>query len=222
VWRDPTTAETPFLLLAGRDRPTALAAAEAGATMVLTGDVSVDAVLQRVGALVKETHASEARPVVRRATSASSHRPMPPLWAAFEAAGIRAAAAPVAATFQGSLGVMDLAEVTQAIALGGKTGSLAIALSAGEGTILFDGGRLVHAALAGETGEAAFARLLTASQRETDAGFRFNPCDRSDLAHAPRTIGRSLDQLLLSIAADIDEGGTDLRQAATSTQHAKR
>jgi CheY-like chemotaxis protein len=209
VRRDPTTAETPFLLLAGRDRPTALAAAEAGANMVLTGEVTVDTLLQRVADLVKEADDPQVRPPIRRVTSARSPRAMEPLWAAVEAAAARAVASPTSASFQGSLGVMDLAEVTQAIALGGKTGCLAVTLSAAEGSIFFEAGRLVHAAFAGETGQAAFARLLAASQHEVDAGFRFNPSERSELAHIPRTIARSLDQLLLSIAAGLDEAGTD-------------
>jgi CheY-like chemotaxis protein len=215
VRRDPTTAETPFLLRAGRARPTALATAEAGANMVLTGDCTVDTVLERVADLVKEAEEPDARRPIRRVLSERSRRPMEPLWAALEAAGTKSAAPPAAASFQGSLGVMDLAEVTQAIALGGKTGCLVVALAAGEGAMLFDSGRLVHASFAGTTGEAAFGRLVAASQREVEAGFRFNPSDRSVLANVPKTIARGLDQLLLSIAAVIDESGTEPLLPAT-------
>src|SRR5262245_4302732 len=118
VRRDPTTAETPFLLLAGRDRPTALAVAEAGANTVLTGELTVETVLDRVGDLVKEVDDPSGRAPIRRAISAGPQRSLAPLWAAFERTGSKSAAAP-AASLQGSLGVMDLAEVTQAIALGG-------------------------------------------------------------------------------------------------------
>ena len=115
---------------------------------------------------------------------------------------------PGAASLQGSLDVMDLAEVTQAIALGGKTGSLVVAFSAGEGPMLFEVGRLVHASFAGRTGEDAFAALIQTSQRESQAAFRFNQMGRAELVPLPKTISRSVDQLLLSIAAGIDEGGT--------------
>jgi hypothetical protein len=109
---------------------------------------------------------------------------------------------------QGSLDVMDLAEVTQAIALGGKTGSLLVAFSAGEGRMLFQVGRLVHASFAEQTGEDAFAALIQTSQRESQAGFRFDQMSRAEVVSQPKTISRSVDKLLLSIAAGIDEGGT--------------
>ena len=54
VRKDPTTLDTPFLLLAGRDRPTALVAAEAGVNMVLTGDVTPDVIVARVAELLKD------------------------------------------------------------------------------------------------------------------------------------------------------------------------
>ncbi len=205
VRKDPTTMDTPFLLLAGRDRPTALAAAEAGVNMVLTGDVPLDVVVARVAELLKDSEDGQARPI-RRIESAGKRRAVEPLWAAVETTGPKLAAG--GPSFQGSLGVMDLAEVTQAISLGGKTGCLIVALSAGEGAMLFEAGRLVHASFVGKTGEDAFALLIQASQRESQASFRFNQTDRADLMQLPKTISRSVDQLLLSIAAGIDEGGT--------------
>jgi Domain of unknown function (DUF4388) len=104
--------------------------------------------------------------------------------------------------------VMDLPEVTQAIALGAKTGCLTVALGAGDGAMVFEAGRLVHASFDGKTGEEAFALLIQASQREPRAAFRFNQTERADIGRLPKTIFRSVDQLLLSIAAGIDESGT--------------
>jgi CheY-like chemotaxis protein len=205
VRKDATTMDTPFLLLAGRDRPTALAAAEAGVNMVLTGDVPLDIVVARIGELLKDTEEGQALPI-RRIESAGQRRAVEPLWSAVDATGPKPAAH--GASFQGSLGVMDLAEVTQAISLGGKTGCLIVVLSAGEGAMLFEAGRLVHASFVGKTGEDAFALLIQASQRDSQASFRFNQTDRADLMQLPKTISRSVDQLLLSIAAGIDEGGT--------------
>ena len=205
VRADPTTMDTPFLLLAGRDRPTALVASEAGVELVLSGDVALDVVVSRVAELVESAEAGA--PPIRRIESASARRVAEPLWAAVDSAGPRHAPASGTASFQGSLGVMDLAEVTQAIALGGKTGVLSLTLTTGQGAMLFDVGRLVHASFGVRTGAAAFAALIRASQGEVDASFRFDQRERGELAGQPRTIAQSVDQLLLSIAADIDEGG---------------
>jgi CheY-like chemotaxis protein len=213
VRKDPTTMDTPFLLLAGRDRPTALAAAEAGVNMILTGDFTTDLVVARAADLLRESAGGEAAPPVRRTESAGKRKAVEPLWAAIETAGPKPPAATGAASFQGSLGVMDLAEVTQAISLGGKTGCLVVALAVGEGAMLFEAGRLVHASFLGKTGEEAFGALISTSQREVEASLRFNQADRAEVAHLPKTISRSVDQLLLSIAAGIDEGGTGPGQA---------
>jgi len=207
VRKDPTTMDTPFLLLAGRDRPTALAAAEAGVNMILTGDVALDIVVARVADLLSAARGAEPHPI-RRIEPVGRRRAAEPLWSALENAGPRSAAPATTASFQGSLGVMDLAEVTQAIALGGKTGCLVVALAAGEGAMLFEAGRLVHASFAGKMGEEAFAALIQSSQRQAQASFRFSQTDRAELVHLPKSISKSVDQLLLSIAAGIDEGGT--------------
>ena len=98
---------------------------------------------------------------------------------------------------------MDLAEVTQALALGGKTGSLVVAFAVGEGE-MFEMGRLVHGSFGGRTGEGPHPT----SQRGPQASFRFNQMGRSELASLPKTISRGVDQLLMSIAAGIDESGT--------------
>jgi CheY-like chemotaxis protein len=125
------------------------------------------------------------------------------------AAPASAAARAVSRALRGSLGVMDLAEVTQAIALGTKSGQLVLTLAVGPGVIVFDRGRVVHAQFGRLRGEAAFAALLSAAHREGDGTFCFNPVTREADAPADqeRTIDRSLGSLLLSTAAEIDEGG---------------
>jgi CheY-like chemotaxis protein len=207
VRKDPTTMDTPFLLLAGLNRPIALAAAEAGVDMTMTGELTVDAVVGCVGELLARS-ADERNRQERRAEPAAGRRSLRPLWEAIEAAGPVPLVASAGA-FQGSLGAMDLTEVTQAVALGGKTGCLMVSLTAGQGAILFENGRIVHAGFRGLTGEKAFAALLSAAQREAQARFCFNRADRAEVAHLPKTISRSLDQLLLSIAAGMDEAGAD-------------
>ncbi len=52
VRRDPATKDTPFLLLAGRDRPIALAATEAGVDMTITGDFTLATVMARIKELL--------------------------------------------------------------------------------------------------------------------------------------------------------------------------
>lgn len=207
VRKDATTMDTPFLLLAGGDRPLALAATEAGVTMVLTGDLSPGRIIERVGSLLMPGGRSDAR--AESETFAGSGTPSKePLWVALGGlgSGSRVSTGDGGPEFQGSLAVMDLAEVTQAIALGGKTGLLAIALSSGDGTIVFQNGRVIHASFGQSTGEDAFAAIVLASQRERDARFSFARLERAEVSRGPRTIARSVDQLLLSIAVGIDEG----------------
>jgi CheY-like chemotaxis protein len=220
VRKDATTMDTPFLLLAGRDRPLALAASEAGVTMILTGDLTADRIVERVGALLKPG----ARDLALSANAAEEAREMKsvePLWAALGAVAARGSTGHAVAELQGSLDAMDLAEVTQAIALGGKTGSLIVSLTGGDGTILFQSGRVIHAGFRDWTGEKAFAAIVSTSQRERDARFSFARLDRAETAAGPRTISRSVEQLLLSIAVGIDERetGGDRLEDMSSARH---
>ena len=221
VRRDPATKDTPFLLLAGRDRPIALAATEAGVDMTVTGDFTLATVMTRVQELLGDVPASapaklraEPPPPVSKAPAKMPARPpavTPVPMPAPAAAAVPPppqAKPPVEAarsSFQGSLGVMDLTELTQVISLGVKTGELHLSLSKGEGIILFEAGRVVHAEFAERTGEPAFAAMVAASQREGEARFCFNRVDREAMAGRPRTISRSVEQLLLSVAQEMDE-----------------
>ncbi len=119
---------------------------------------------------------------------------------------------------------MDLTELTQVISLGVKTGELVLSLSDGEGSILFEAGRVIHAEFAGKTGEPAFAAMVGASQREGEARFCFNRAERETLAGRPRTISRSVEQLLLSVAQAMDEGtqGADGRREAAAARGPRR
>jgi CheY-like chemotaxis protein len=228
VRRDPATKDTPFLLLAGRDRPIALAATEAGVDMTVTGDFTLTTVMTRIKELLGDAPAvppavtpskAPAKMPARPAASSvpvAPASPAPPTPAAPQA---KPAAEAARSSFQGSLGVMDLTELTQVISLGVKTGELILSLSKGEGVILFDAGRVVHAEFAGRSGEPAFAAMVAASQREGEARFCFNRAAREAVASRPRTISRSVEQLLLSVAQEIDEatpGAAGRREAAAS------
>lgn len=189
---DPATHDIPFLLLSGPTRPTPWVVAQAGVDMLLSGDFVVSAVLDRISKLLRHITPKTEPGVPPPA-------PLPPrVTVARAEAGTR--------TFEGSFGVLDLPEVTQAIALGGKTGRLSLLLTAGEGSLLFDSGRVVHAEFASRTGEGAFAAMVSAAQSDPEGTFRFNPAAGLPADSGPRTIQKSVDQLLLSIASEIDEG----------------
>ena len=224
VRRDPATKDTPFLLLAGRDRPIALAATEAGVDMTVTGDFTLATVMSRIKELLGDAPPavpSRPRPEAPAAAPAKGPAKMPARTPA-GAAGpppARTGAEPGRSSFQGSLGVMDLTELTQVVSLGVKTGELLLSLSGGEGIIVFESGRVIHAEFSGQTGEPAFAAMVAASHREGEARFCFNRAEREALAGRPRTISRSVEQLLLSVAQEIDErsqGAPGPREAAAS------
>ena len=207
---DPATHDIPFLLLSGPTRPTPWAVAQAGVDMLLAGDFVVSAVLDRISKLLRHVvpgesasagpePASAPLPTARPATAPpSSAHP-----GSGQVTGMPRAEV-AGRTFQGSFGALDLTEVTQAIGLGGKTGRLALALSVGDGSLLFESGRVIHAEFAGLTGESAFAALVAAAQHDPEGTFRFKPAAGADAG--PRTIQKSLDQLLISVASEIDEG----------------
>jgi CheY-like chemotaxis protein len=110
-------------------------------------------------------------------------------------------------TFQGSLEVLDLADVTQAIAGGGKSGRLILALPQGGGVMLFDKGRVVHAEYRNTVGEEAFGALLAASHGNGAGRFCFLPTPAGQTSGTPHTIDKTVDRLLLSSATAIDEKG---------------
>jgi CheY-like chemotaxis protein len=120
-------------------------------------------------------------------------------------AGSMPAAAPeTAQSLRGSLGIMDLPDLTQAIALGSKTGTLTLTLGGGPGLIVFEAGRIVHAEFGRLIGEPAFVGLVAAAHRQ-GGSFVFNPLEILPPGR-PQTVTRSVKQLLLDTATEIDEG----------------
>src|SRR5262249_19694384 len=98
-------------------------------------------------------------------------------------------------------------ELTQAIAMGGKNGRLILALPQGGGVIVFESGRVVHAEYRGTVGETAFASLLAAAHADAAGRFCFLPTGAGGKSSPSRTIDKSVDRLLLSVATAIDEKG---------------
>jgi len=105
----------------------------------------------------------------------------------------------------GSLGVLDLMELSQAFSLASKTGQLFLDCSRGEGCIYFVLGRVIHATIRERTGREAFSEILQATLREQNLAFRFAPRELNDLAAVPRSIDLTVQHLLLSFAVDFDE-----------------
>jgi hypothetical protein len=108
-------------------------------------------------------------------------------------------------TFQGSLGVMEMEELVQAISMGGKSGRLLLVLASGGGMIVFSSGRVVHAEFGPKSGEPAFAALVSTAHRERAGKFCFIPADGRPPSSAAATISKNTDQLLLSVATAMDE-----------------
>jgi hypothetical protein len=193
--------------------------------MTVTGDFTLATVMSRIKELLGDAPpAAPARRTEPPAAKGPSKMPARPAAPPATPAPAKSAADPGRSSFQGSLGVMDLTELTQVISLGVKTGELLLSLSGGEGSILFEAGRVVHAEFAGKTGEPAFGAMVGASQREGEARFCFNRREREALAGRPRTISRSVEQLLLSVAQEMDERtqGADGHREAAAARAARR
>jgi CheY-like chemotaxis protein len=147
-----------------------------------------------------------AAPVLVPERAATATPPAPARHPASGPTGADLLAVP-SGTFQGSLEVMDLADLTQAIGMGGKSGRLILATPQGGGLIVFDAGQVVHAEYRGAVGEPAFAALVSASHSGGPGRFCFLPSAVGDKPPVSRTIDKSVDRLLLSIATAIDEKG---------------
>lgn len=175
VRSDPSMAGVLFLLLAASGDDVPEDALDGGPDRMLVGEFTPETIVAEVAGLLSAAAVPRTAPGERAP------------------GGLR-----------GSLAVIDLPDLAQAIALGGKTGDLRLALGAASGRIVFDRGRVVHAEFGPLTGEAAFAALVATAQRGDHGSFAFEPCERVDPG-VPRTIDRSVKQLLLGIAAAIDE-----------------
>ncbi len=196
VRSDPEFTGILFVVLAdAEDEVPAGAFEEGGADRILVGAFSPETIVTEVRSLL-------AARTIPESESESAAEPVP----------VAVAAAPEG--LRGSLDVMDLAEVAQAIALGGKTGHLVLALASGEGTVVFDRGRIVHAEFGQLVGEPAFTALVVTSHRAPGGTFFFNPMEAA--TSFQRTIERSVESLLLSTAAGIDEGRADTAAGVSS------
>jgi DNA-binding response OmpR family regulator len=196
VRAEAATKEIMFILLVDRATQTALAATRTEADMILPDNSPPANIVTRVDTQLRLRGVSTG----------------PPSRALGRGVAVKAPTAPQgapAATLHGSLAVMDLTEVAQAVAIGRKTGRLALSLPAGEGAMLFESGRVVHAEFGKQKGEGAFNALVIATHRERGGNFSFIPVEAAEASHLPKTINKDLETLLLNVAVEIDEIGRD-------------
>ena len=150
---------------------------------------------------VTPSPAPAAKPAAPPSSRLMGGAPPPPPLTELEGVGVNGAMR----TFQGALGELVLEDLARAIADGRKTGRLLLVLGRGGGMVAFDAGHIVHAEIGNTTGETAFQALVTASHRERGGKFCFIPSDPRELANVPKTITRSVPDLLVGAAKAMDE-----------------
>ena len=175
---DPGMKELRFALIAWPDEVSPSTGA-AGIDVILPSTMSAPAMLARITRLMPDVTPLPVEPPAAVDTGASAVRE------AEESQG-----------FAGSLDGIELGELARAIAGAGRTGHLLVGLATTGGAVAFEGGRVVHAEFGDETGGAAFAALLGAAQREGAGDFCFVADDSGDLRGTPRTVHKSLEELL--------------------------
>lgn len=222
VRADPTTREVRFVLVAQAGEVEAGRTAAAGVDLVLPSDMTVAMILSLVTLIRRERERPAARaaaaspaapdPSVNGTAPATILPPPPAPAAAVPPGPIAPPSLPPTAvppppadvtradgrTLQGSLGVMRLEEITQAIAAGGKTGRLIVAVADAGGLVAFERGQPVHAEYREETGETALTTMLGIARREQAGRFCFIPGEPAGVP-APRTIARPLGQILAGV-----------------------
>ncbi|WP_299425308.1 DUF4388 domain-containing protein [uncultured Meiothermus sp.] len=105
---------------------------------------------------------------------------------------------------QGQLGDVSLFELAQWLAKSAKTGRLRVEIEAGSASWLFTRGQLIHAEYAEKSGEDAVLHLLLKAESQQRGHFHFEPLTEADFLLEPVTIRKSTDQLLLSLAVEMD------------------
>lgn len=189
VRSEPAAKDVMFILLVDRATQMAMVATRTEADMILPENSPPSTIVTRVDTHLRLRGLMTPPPLRRTEKEASK----------------KTGREGVAPTLQGSLAVMDLTEVTQAVSLGRKTGRLVLSLPPGEGAIVFESGRVVHAEFGGQTGEGAFNALVVTSHRERGGTFSFVPAEAADAPQLPKTINKDLETLLLNVAVEIDE-----------------
>lgn len=111
---------------------------------------------------------------------------------------------------QGKLAEISLFELGQWLSRSAKTGRLTVQMGLEEGSWLFSKGQLIHAEYGERSGEDAVLSLLIQAEGQrhspSEGGgyFIFEPLSEADFFLEPVTIRKTTDQLLLSLAVEMD------------------
>jgi CheY-like chemotaxis protein len=223
VRTDPSTKSVRFVLVANDVTPAQ--AAEIGIDLVIPEGLIGQAIVTRVTHMLRrENESTAAAPVAATPRKPVAAPPAPPVASPPRAATpgpptLKGAAPPpppltdldaiglngAMRTFQGALGTLRFETLTEALANGGKTGRLLLVFPTGGGMVAFDAGRIVHAEIGSTTGEAAYQSLVAVARRQQSGKFCFIPSDPRDLANVPKTISRTVAQLLEASATALNE-----------------
>ncbi|RDI96043.1 response regulator [Meiothermus sp. QL-1] len=107
-------------------------------------------------------------------------------------------------SLQGYLGDVSLFDLAQWLAKSAKTGRLHVEIGGERAGWLFSKGQLIHAEYGEKTGEDAVLHLLLQAERIRQGRFHFEPLGEADFFLEPITIRKTTDQLLLSLAVEMD------------------
>jgi CheY-like chemotaxis protein len=111
-------------------------------------------------------------------------------------------------TLSGTLSVLGLSDLVQALSDARSAGRLTVEWADGTAaTIHLAGGRILDAAWEDWRGEEAFLEILSRGGKERDSCFRFEAMPWHELFARPRTINRTVRELLLTTAIALDESG---------------
>ncbi len=113
----------------------------------------------------------------------------------------------------GQLGEIGVFELAEWLSRSSKTGRLTIRLGAENAYWYFSKGNLVHAEFQGKSGEDAVLQLMLKSEKNKDGTFTFEPSDTKITEIPTVTIKKTTDQLLLSLAVELDH----INQSGLST-----
>lgn len=110
-------------------------------------------------------------------------------------------------TLSGNLSVLGLTDLVQALGEAHSAGCLTLEWDADLARMYFAGGRILHATWGEWRGDQAFLEILSRGGRDRDARFRFEAMPRNELFAMPRTLDRTVRELLLTTAIALDESG---------------
>ena len=111
-------------------------------------------------------------------------------------------------SLSGTLGAVDFAQLAQLLAESRLAGVLGVGLPGGEGFVYFDRGEIVHCVWGALRGRAAFREILRAAL-SGGAPFRYRRLGLPEAFRLPKTLGLTVQRLLLDVAVELDQATVD-------------